>query len=158
MAYIMDPQHSLLLFRLSGYAYGLPIHCVEKVIHAVEIVPLPEPAAPVVGVFSMAGKTIPVLNMRKLFGFPDREVELYDPYLILSWKNHVLAMIVDAVSGVEEIGEPDLISSKDIMAPSDFLLATALTSEGLVLIPDCEKILSACNTLKGQEATWKKAA
>lgn len=156
MAYIMDPRHPLLLFRLSGYQYGLPIHCVEKVIHAVEVIPFPEPGAPIVGLFSMAGKTLPVLNMRKLFGFPDREVELYDPYLIISWKDHDLAMIVDAVSGVEKITEPTLVSSEEILAPSDFLLATALTSEGLVLIPDCEKILSACRNLK--EVTWKKAA
>jgi len=55
------------------------VSAVEKVVRAVEITPLPKAPEIVVGVINAQGRILPVLDIRKRFRLPAREMKPDEP-------------------------------------------------------------------------------
>ncbi len=50
----------------------MKLEAVERIVRAVEVMRLPYSPEIVIGVVNVEGNILPVLNLRKRFGFPDR--------------------------------------------------------------------------------------
>ena len=101
----MDPQNQYFVFELAGQCYAMEISVVEKVIHAVEMIHLPETPEFLLGLIDMGGRIIPVANIRKQFHLPDREMHLDDRIIIFQVSTRKIAFIADKVEGVVEFSE-----------------------------------------------------
>jgi purine-binding chemotaxis protein CheW len=128
-------------FVLDGQRFGLPLSRVRRVIPSVSITPLPGAPAIVAGAINLRGQVIPVIDLRRRLGLPERSVALDDRFVIASTARRTLALVADAVPGV-------LPAAAEIVAPDTVLpglphvAGIAKLDDGLVLIHDLERFLS----------------
>src|SRR3712207_6774571 len=98
----MNNSRRYVVFTLDEHGYALPLSFVERIVRAVEVTPLPKAPEIVLGVINVQGRVIPVVNIRKRFRLPEREIELSDQFIIARTAKRTIALVVDAVGGVAE--------------------------------------------------------
>jgi purine-binding chemotaxis protein CheW len=138
----MNSSRQLLVFLLDEQHYGLDLAAVERVVRTVEITPLPKAPEIVLGVVNFQGRVVPVLNMRKRFCLPEREVSLTDHLIIAHTSQRDVALAADAVSGVIERSEHEIIAARDIVPRMEYVEGVVMLEDGLVLIHDLDTFLS----------------
>ena len=74
----MKTQDQYLVFTIDEERYAMALSAVEKVIRTVELTSLPKAPEFLLGLINMKGKAIPVLDIRKRYNLPDREIRLDD--------------------------------------------------------------------------------
>jgi purine-binding chemotaxis protein CheW len=134
-----------VLFTLAARRFALPLEVVERSVRIVDITPLPELPGIVLGVIDVAGRIVPVVNVRKRFGIPERGIAASDLLLIArasaQMSARTLALWVDAVDGVVRGAEHDAPA----MAPgheTECVSGVLRLPDGLVLIHDLGRFLS----------------
>ncbi len=88
------------VFTIETRRYALELSAVEKVIRAVELIPLPDSPDRVMGLINFRGKMIPVFNIRKKLRVAEREIEPDDRIIISRISDYHVAFIADTVEGV----------------------------------------------------------
>jgi purine-binding chemotaxis protein CheW len=132
----------LVVFRLDGHRYALPLDVVERIVYAVEVTPLPGAPPVVLGGMDLAGQVFPVLDTRRRFRLPEREISPADQFLIARAGRRTVVLVVDEAQDVIECPDAKLVKSAEI-APGLEQFQGALTlDDGLVLIHDLERFLS----------------
>ena len=132
----------IVLFRLDEQSYALYLSAVERVIPTVEITQLPKAPDIVMGVVNFHGAIIPVINIRKRFNLPIREIGLGDHLIIARIPNRLVALVVDSVTSVHELEHGQLVDTKEVFSYTDYLSGIAKVENSIVLIHDLEKFLS----------------
>ena len=138
-----------VVFRLDEQLYGVRLAAVRRVVAAVEITRLPGAPEIVLGVISIAGRIVPVVNLRRRFRLPERDLALTDQLIVAGTAGpgaaeddeHIFALVVDEVVGVRELSAGE-VEAKNILAGLEYLEGVAETAEGLVLIHDLRTFLS----------------
>lgn len=105
----------IVVFQLDTRLFAFELSFVERVIQAVAITPLPNAVAPYIGVINVSGEVIPVINMRKMFGFPDTNLEPQHQFLICHFNQHRVALWVDNVSQVLSCTETEQTPMEQIV-------------------------------------------
>lgn len=142
----------VVVFTLEGQQYALPLSAVERIVHAVEITPLPKAPDIVLGMINMQGKIIPVINIRKRFRLPEREMKLRDQLIVANTSRQTVALVADEVSGVIERSEQEIISAEKIFPGMEYVKGVVKLEDGMILIHDIDKFLSL-----GEEKAINKA-
>ncbi len=132
----------IVLFSLEEPRYALYLSAVEKVIRSVEITPLPEAPEIVLGVINVQGEIIPVIDIRKLFHLPTREINLEDQFIIAKTSKRLMALSVDSVEGVSEIADNKVAVAKVALPFAEYLSGVTIVENNIILINDLEKFLS----------------
>lgn len=134
-----------VLFTLAARRFALPLEVVERSVRIVDITPLPDLPGIVLGVIDVAGRIVPVVNVRKRFGIPERDIAASDLLLIARASAQLsvrtLALWVDAVDGVVQgaaYGTPAVAPGHETQCVSGILRLP----DGLVLIHDLSRFLS----------------
>jgi purine-binding chemotaxis protein CheW len=131
-----------VVFRLDDQDHGLPLTSVDRIVRAVAVTPLPNPPASVLGVINVQGQIIPVVSLRRLYGLADREIALSDQFIIAHTSRRAAALVVDAVTGVVDYGERDIIVADDILHDLDQMEAVSKHADGNVILHSLDKLLS----------------
>lgn len=131
----------VLVFRLDEQRYALPLATVERVIRAVEVTFLPNAPSVVMGVIDVAGRVLPVLNIRRRFRLPEREISPADQFVIAHTLRRPLALVIDEAQGMIECRESAVIDSTQIAPGLGRVQGVMKLEDGLVLIHDLEKFL-----------------
>ena len=131
----------MLIFTLEGQRYALRLAAVERVVRAAAVTPLPKAPEIVLGVLDLQGRVIPVINLRRRFRLPVREIRTSDQFVIAQAGMLTVALAVDGVESVLEGGGEPVIAPDDILAGMDFLEGVTRTEDGLVLIHDLASLL-----------------
>lgn len=132
----------LLVFTLENIRYALRLTAVERVVRAVDIIPLPKAPEIVLGVINFGGRVVPVLNIRARFRLPERELQVSDQLILARASGRELALVADAVGGVVERKEQQVIAAERILPALEFLEGVAKLEDGLILIHDLARFLS----------------
>lgn len=132
----------LVVFRLDGQRYALPLAAVERIVRAVEVTPLPDAPPIVLGMIDVEGRVLPVLNIRRRFLLPEREVSAADQFLIAQTPRRTVALVVDEAERVIERPQSAVISSAQIVPGLEQFQGVLQLDDDLVLIHDLEKFLS----------------
>lgn len=138
-AQVMGP---LLAFAIDERSFALPLERVERALRAVAITPLPQAPDIVRGVINLGGRIVPVLNLRRRCGLPERTLGLTDHLLIAHGGGRPLAMIVDTVLGVVACAEQDFVAVERIVGGTRYLHGIAKSPSGMILIHDLDAFLS----------------
>ena len=138
----MRPSKQLLVFSLDGYRYALHLLTAERVFRAVEITPLPKAPAIVLGVVNIEGRIVPVVNVRRRFRLPEREIDPGDQLILARTSRRPVALLVDSVTGVIESPEQDLVPAQDFLPKVEYIEGVLKLQDGLVLIHDIDTFLS----------------
>jgi len=139
-----------VVFTLDGLFYAVRLSAVSRVIRAVEITPLPKAPSIVLGVINLGGQIIPVVDIRKRFRLPERELELTDQLIVArafrsdanADAGRFLALVVDEVMGVQDLSPQETVAAETILSGMEHLEGVAKTERGLVLIHDLRTFLS----------------
>lgn len=139
---LINKVEQLVVFKLDGQRYALYLNVVERVVHVVEITPLPKAPAIVLGLINFGGKVIPVVNIRKRLNFEEREIQLTDQLIIAKTSKRIIALMVDEVSGILENTAQEIIPTNNVLPNLAYVNGIIKLDDGLVLIHDLNKFLS----------------
>jgi purine-binding chemotaxis protein CheW len=132
----------LVVFCLDGQRYGLPLAMVERIVRAVEVTPLPEAPAIVLGAIDVGGQVLPVLSIRWRLHLPEREISPAHQFLIGHTGRRTVVLVIDEVQEVIEVPDLDIVYSAEILPGLDQTRGVVKLADGLLLIQDLEKFLS----------------
>jgi purine-binding chemotaxis protein CheW len=132
----------LVAFSLDDHAYALHLRAVERVVRIVEVTRLPDAPGIVVGIVNVRGQVIPVVDVRKRFLMPGRDPHLSDQLILARTSRRAVALIADAVSGVVECDEADVIVAEAILPGMEYVKGIAKLKDRMLLIHDLDRFLS----------------
>ena len=135
-------QSSILVFNLDEHRYALRLSVVERIVRVVDITPLPQAPEIVLGVINIRGRVIPVVNLRKRFSLPDRDIDLSDQLIIAHTAKRAVALMVDAVLDVRERGEENTTAANRILPDLAYIEGVMKLEDGLILIHNLDTLLS----------------
>jgi len=134
--------HRFVVFTLDEGRYALYLSSVERILRAVEITPLPKPPEIVLGVVNVQGRIIPVVNIRRRFRLPEREMDLSDQLIIARTSKRAVALVADAVSDVIEISKEEVVAAEKVVPGMEYVEGVAKLEDGMVLVHDFDRFLS----------------
>lgn len=132
----------LIVLTLDSRRYALHLSAVERVVRMVEVTPLPRAPEIVSGVINVQGRIIPVVDIRRRFRLPGRETSLGDQLIVAHTSRRPVALVADAVTGVVECGEQDVIAAEAIVPGMEYVRGIAKLKDGMILIHDLDRFLS----------------
>jgi purine-binding chemotaxis protein CheW len=138
-----------LTFMLGREEYGLPVMKVREIIKVMDITHVPQVAAHVLGVINLRGKVIPVIDLRRKFGFAAQEHTertcIIVAEVVLSQATVMMGVVVDAVSEVvsvlaAEIDNPPDFGGQDA---TDYILGLAKVKGSVKILLDLDRVLGS---------------
>ena len=138
----LEGMRDIVIFSLDEPRYALPLSLVERVVRIVEITPLPKAPDIVMGVINMQGQVIPVINVRRRFRLPEREIRLEDQLIIVRTPKRLVALVADSVSGVHRLEERELVIARQELPYAGYIEGVVKLGQGLFLICDLDQFLS----------------
>lgn len=138
----MKNLNHLIVFALDRQRYALPLPVVDRVVRMVAITPLPKAPDIVLGVVNIQGRVIPVIDMRRRFRLPEREIALTDQLVVAHTVRRPVALVADAVQDVITCAEQSLITAENILPQVKYVEGVVKLTDGLILIHDLDKFLS----------------
>ena len=138
----MNSSPELVVFTLDKQPYALRIGVVERVVRAVEVTPLPKAPEIVLGMINAQGSIVLVVNVRKRFQLPEREVELNDQFIIARTSRRTVALVVDAVNDVVLCAEAQVVASEKILPGLEHVEGVLKLPDGMTLLHDLDQFLS----------------
>jgi purine-binding chemotaxis protein CheW len=132
----MNPD-AYIIFSVDDQCYALPVGAVKQIIRAVQTTSIPEAPELLSGLINMGGEIIPVINIRKQFKLPQREILISDRIIIAQTPLYTIAFIVDDIVDISEFSGFDITPSTEIFPRmEDYVSGTAKYNGRTVLIYD----------------------
>ena len=135
-------QNQIVVFTLDKPRCALLLSAMERVVHAVEITPLPKAPEIVQGVINAQGRIIPVIDVRKRFRLPEREIRLDDQFIIARTSRRLVALVVDSVVGIREVADWEMVDARQSLPFAEYLQGVAKIEDNIILIYDLDQFLS----------------
>jgi purine-binding chemotaxis protein CheW len=154
----MSELTQLIIFRLDAQRYAVPLIVVERIVRAVEVTPLPRAPAIVLGVIDVEGRVLPVLNIRRRFGLPDKDITPEDQFLIAQTAQRAVVLVIDESLGVIEHPSTEIVAPGWIVPGLEQIQGVIKLEDGLALIHDLEKFLSLDEARSLDEAMRQEVA
>lgn len=132
----------LLAFRLGSEEYALLVEQVREVIKLWEITAVPNTPDYVLGVISLRGRVLPVVDLCTRLGLPPGVRDGRTRIIIVSIDEEETGLIVDRVTGVIKLPQEDVRPAPDTIsqgAGAEFLRGIARKNDKLYILLDIEK-------------------
>lgn len=136
----------VVVFEIDGLRYGVAAAQVVEVVRAVAVTPLPGRPAIVRGVIDYRGTLVPVFDTRLRFEHPPREECLEDRFILVRAGARIAALRADHADRLERIDAADIEDPRRQLATVEQVTGVARLADGLLLIHDPERFLSAAET------------
>jgi purine-binding chemotaxis protein CheW len=133
----------LVSFTIGQEEFGLGIQSIQEINRMVDITRVPNSPEFVSGVINLRGKVIPIIDLRKRFGFPPKESDRNTRIIVVELGDMVVGFVVDAVSEVLRIPKNITEPPPPIVAGigSEYITAVAKLENRLLILLDLERIL-----------------
>ena len=132
----------LLVFTLDDWRYALELSTVERVYRAVAVTPLIGAPDIVLGIINVRGTVLPVVDIRRRFHLPVKNLIPDDQLIIAHSSGRLVALIVDDVAGVIECSGKDITPAGAIVPGMEYVEGVARLKDGIILIHDLARFLS----------------
>lgn len=109
------PDESFVVFRLNQQLYALSVEYVMQIIPMVTIESLPQVDTAIEGLINVRGDSVVVVDLRRILNFPEAELGLHTPILLVRFEELMLGLIVDDVIDVMNLNEEDVVASDTIL-------------------------------------------
>jgi len=148
----MNNTLKLVIFILDTRKYALHLSRVRRVVHAVDVTPLPGSPDAVLGAITVEGTILPVYDIRKRFGLEKKMISLTDHFIIANTETCSVVLIADEVIGTVECDEKVQTRGKSSLPESKYADGIITLEGDIVYIHDLDSFLSL-----DEERTLKKA-
>jgi len=138
-----------LTFTLGAEEYGVPVLKVREIIKVMDITQVPQVPDHVLGVINLRGKVIPVIDLRRKFGFPSHEHTERTCIIVadvdLASVTVMIGIVVDSVSEVLNVAESEIDETPDFGGHSttDYLLGLAKVRGTVKILLDLDRVLGS---------------
>lgn len=133
----------ILTFTLDESKYGILTEAVSEIVRSVSLVNLPGTPDVVEGVFSLRGRTVPVVNVRKRFGVSSRPLSPDDHFILVHLHGNLVGLHVDNAEDIIDLTEDKIESLKKTVAESEGVKGVVAAEEGMLVIYDVDAFLTA---------------
>lgn len=154
----MTDKDRLVVFVVDDQKYALPLDVVERVVRAVEVTPLPEAPPIIAGVFSLQGRVVPVVDLRRRFRLPERAVDPDDHFVVARSSDLLVALPADEALGlVKDLGD-DRVAAVDVARDLSYVESVVPQGAEMVFVLDIDTVLTEDErsdldeSLSGEEA------
>jgi purine-binding chemotaxis protein CheW len=134
----------LVSFVIEGEEFGIDILKVQEIIRPVPITRVPNAPAFVEGVINLRGRIVPVIDARRRFGLPAREMDEDSRIVVIELSGRTVGFIMDAVREVIRV-ERGVIEPPPELAigiDADYLSGVAKLDDRLLILLDVERVLA----------------
>jgi purine-binding chemotaxis protein CheW len=146
-----------VIFSLDEGRYALRLTAVERIVRAAHVTHLPGAPDMVLGAIDVAGRVLPVFNLRRKFRLPERTVDPTDQFLIARTVQRTVVLHIDSAQGVFERPATALINIGSIAPNLAHIEGVIQLEDSLVLIHDLEQFLSPEEALSLDKAMDQRA-
>lgn len=142
----------VLVLEIDDHCYGLSVKHVREVIRAVALTPSPNADDHLEGILNLRGQSVPVINVRRQFGFPDRDIVPADYLIVMQLKEQLSAIRVDRAVELRPI-ETALIEPVDSgITPERAVVGIVKFDERLVFLLDVDNLVSESESRRLNQA------
>jgi len=154
----VNKRNEFIVFILDEQKIALHLSAVDRVVMAAEITTLPKAPDIVLGIINVGGKIIPVVNTRKRFRLPDREMHLTDQFIMAHAARRTVALLVDTVTDIIETAPQEMIAAAEVFPNLEYVEGVVKLKDGLILIHNLDTFLSLEEETALEEAIKKQQA
>lgn len=150
-----DPEFAptqILLVRVGGERYGIPLEALREIVRAVAITPLPGAPRVVEGVIDVRGQVVPVLNLRRRFGHPEKPLDPSERIVLVHAGERSAALRVDEAEGLAVLAPGAVEDARAVTPGAEHVAGVAKLADGVVLIHDPAAFLSQAEAAVLDEA------
>ena len=138
-----------LTFQLAGEEYGVDILRVQEIKGWERATRIPHVPHYVLGVINLRGKVIPVIDLRRKFGFPAIEHTERTCIIVvdvdLSTVRVMMGIVVDSVSEVLNVSDAEMEETPDFggRTTTDYILGLAKVKGAVKILLDLDRVLGS---------------
>jgi purine-binding chemotaxis protein CheW len=132
----------LIIGLLDTQRYALRLAVVERIVRAVAVTPLPRAPEIVHGVVDVEGVVIPVMNIRRRLGLPEKPISPGDRFIVARTQSRPVILVLDTVQAILEIPTEQIMTAEQILPHSRYLEGVVKFSDGMIFIQDLDQFLS----------------
>ncbi len=134
----------LVTFRLGNEEFSVDILKVQEIIRDMELTRVPRAPDFVEGVINLRGRVIPVIDLRKRFGFESSEKTSETRIIVIDVNDRTVGLRVDGVSEVLRLPADTVEPAPTLVtgAGSDYISGVGKVDERLIILLDVGKLLS----------------
>jgi purine-binding chemotaxis protein CheW len=138
-----------LTFALGNEEYGVPVLKVREIIKVMDITQVPQVPPHVLGVINLRGKVIPVIDLRRKFGFAATEYTERTCIIVvdvdLSTVRVMMGIVVDSVSEVLNVSDAEMEETPDFggRTTTDYILGLAKVKGAVKILLDLDRVLGS---------------
>jgi purine-binding chemotaxis protein CheW len=131
-------------FALAGEAYAVPISRVAEILKPLPITPVPRSPRVVIGVMTVRGRLVTVLDLRRRLRLPESPLDHKSRILITDTGEERIGLLVDEVMQVHRLGESE-IEARDVLGgdPEPYLAGIGRPDGAVLILLDLRPILES---------------
>ena len=132
----------LIVGWLDTQRYALRLAAVERIVRAVKVTLLPRAPEIIQGVVDVEGVVIPVVNVRRRLGLPERATTVNDRFIIARTQQRLVIVTLDTVQEILEIPAEHITEAKQIVPHAQYVEGVVKLPDGMIFIHDLDQFLS----------------
>lgn len=130
----------LLCFRVRQDHYAIHFGVVDRVVWIARLTPVAQAPPHLAGLLNLAGDTVSVIDLGRLFHQKDTVWKRYTPVIVLAWSDRRLGLIADELDEIEQLNVeppdpllplPDLVAAYFAGPPARLVLDHASLADSL---------------------------
>lgn len=138
------------MFTLDEVRFGVRAEDVIEIVRAVWVTPLPGAPDVVEGVIDVRGQLVPVLDLRRRFGLPDKSIVPEDHMILVRAAGRTRALRADRATDIRAVAPADIGPAGQLEIAH--LAGVARLTDGLLLLADLAGFLSEAEARSLDEA------
>jgi purine-binding chemotaxis protein CheW len=151
---VSDEEHEgytqqFVTFKVGTEIFGLPIVEVQEIIRLPEVTRVPLTSSNLLGLSNLRGKVLPIISLRRIFGFPENEHDDTTRVLVIE-HGSLLGFVVDQVSSVMRVEAARIEGLETVKTTvnTDYLAGIIKNESGkIIMILDFDQLIEAQFTL-----------
>jgi purine-binding chemotaxis protein CheW len=140
----VDSPLKIVIFRVNTEEYGVDVSQIKSIERMCDITRVPNVEQYIIGVMNLRGSVIPVINLRKRFGFQVEEYKDETRIIVLKVEDVEVGIVVDSCSDVIDINRGDIEPPPSIVGgvESSYIQGVTKNDQRLIILLDLEKTLN----------------
>ncbi len=130
----VPPGKQYVLFVLSRQLFAFDVGYVEEVFQIKSILPIPGTPPYIVGIASLRGPLISIIDLRQLCNLHEKAVMGSDKTLIVKTNAMRVGVMTDEVSGLEFIPDSDISPESPIFSHIPRRFVEGITRDGTIIL------------------------
>lgn len=140
----LDELMKIVIFTVNTEEYGVDVSRIKSIERMAETTRVPNVTSYVIGVMNLRGSIVPVVDLRRRFGFPIEEYKEETRIIVLSLHDMEVGIVVDSCSDVTDIHRKHIEPPPAVVGGIESTYISGVTKLGrrLIILLDLEKTLN----------------